>query len=145
MPDLTCRVFAWRPKKTGDDYILNGTKTWISNGIKGNCLAVLTKTDPSASPPHRGMSLFVCEKGDGFSVGKKLKKLGYRSIDSAELIFEDFRVRQTTWWAARKAKDFSKWPAAWSWAVSISLRAVPAWLKARPNGLALCHGAQNLW
>lgn len=79
-------------KREGDDYIINGTKTWISNGINGNCLAVLTKTDPNADPRHRGMSLFLCEKGDGFSVGKKLKKLGYRAIDSAELIFDDFRV-----------------------------------------------------
>ena len=55
-------------------------------------MAVLTKTDPTASPAHRGMSLFLCEKGEGFTVGKKLKKLGYRAIDSAELIFQDFRV-----------------------------------------------------
>ena len=79
-------------KKDGSDYILNGTKTWISNGIYGNCLAVLTKTDSTASPAHRGMSLFICEKGEGFTVGKKLKKLGYRAIDSAELIFDNFRV-----------------------------------------------------
>ena len=79
-------------KRDGDDYIINGTKTWISNGIKGNCLAVLVKTDPEADPPHRGMSMFLCEKGPGFTVGKKLEKLGYKSIDSAELIFQDFRV-----------------------------------------------------
>lgn len=79
-------------RRDGEDYIINGTKTWITNGIKGNCLAVLTKTDPTASPAHKGMSLFLCEKGDGFTVGKKLKKLGYRAIDSAELIFQDFRV-----------------------------------------------------
>jgi len=79
-------------RRDGDNYVINGTKTWISNGIKGNCLAVLTKTDPLAEPRHKGMSLFLCEKGEGFSVGKKLKKLGYRAIDSAELIFEDFAV-----------------------------------------------------
>ena len=79
-------------RKAGSDYVINGTKTWISNGINGNCLAVLTKTDPNADPRHRGMSLFLCEKGEGFTVGKKLKKLGYRSIDSAELIFDDFHV-----------------------------------------------------
>lgn len=78
--------------RDGDDYIINGTKTWISNGIHGGCLAVLVKTDPGATPKHRGMSLLLCEKGPGFSVGKKLKKMGYRSIDSAELVFEDFRV-----------------------------------------------------
>ncbi|MDJ0928514.1 MAG: acyl-CoA dehydrogenase family protein [Gammaproteobacteria bacterium] len=79
-------------QREGDDYVINGTKTWISNGIKGNCLAVLTKTDPTAEPPHRGMSMFLCEKGPGFTVGKKLEKLGYRSIDSAELVFQDYRV-----------------------------------------------------
>lgn len=79
-------------RRDGSDYIVNGTKTWISNGIKGNCLAVLVKTDPAAQPRHKGMSLFLCEKGEGFTVGKKLKKLGYRGIDSAELIFEDYRV-----------------------------------------------------
>ena len=81
-----------RAVRDGDDYVINGTKTWISNGIKGNCLAVLTKTDPETDPPHKGMSMFLCEKGEGFSVGKKLKKLGYKALDSAELIFEDFRV-----------------------------------------------------
>ena len=79
-------------RRNGNDYVLNGTKTWISNGINGNCLAVLTKTNPDAEPRHTGMSLFLCEKGEGFTVGKKFKKLGYRSIDSAELIFEDFVV-----------------------------------------------------
>lgn len=76
----------------GDDYVINGTKTWISNGIKGSCFALLVKTDSDASPRHRGMSMFLAEKGAGFSVGKKLKKLGYKSIDSAELIFDNYRI-----------------------------------------------------
>ena len=88
--DLQSIRMTARPE--GKDFIINGTKTWITNGIKGNCLAVLVKTDPDAQPAHKGMSLFLCEKGEGFSVGKKLKKLGYRAIDSAELIFDDFRV-----------------------------------------------------
>ena len=78
--------------KDGDHYVLNGTKTWITNGIHGTCFAVLAKTDPTAEPRHRGMSMFVAEKGPGFTVGKKLKKLGYRSIDSAELVFQDYRI-----------------------------------------------------
>ena len=93
-------------QRDGDDYVLNGTKTWISNGIKGNCLAVLTKTDPQASPRHRGMSLFLCEKGEGFTVGKKLKKLGYRAIDSAELIFQDFRVSADNLIGGEEGKGF---------------------------------------
>ena len=81
-----------RAFRTQDSYRINGTKTWITNGVHGTCFAVLVKTDPDAHPAHRGMSLFLCEKGPGFSVGRKLKKLGYKSIDSAELVFENFEV-----------------------------------------------------
>jgi alkylation response protein AidB-like acyl-CoA dehydrogenase len=76
----------------GDFYVINGTKTWISNGIQGHCVALLAKTDPRAQPAHRGMSAFICEKGPGFSASRKLEKLGYKGIDSAELVFQDFRV-----------------------------------------------------
>ena len=79
-------------RRDGDDYVIDGTKTWITNGVYGTCFAVLVKTDPAAQPRHAGMSMFVVEKCDGFQVGRKLKKLGYRSIDSAELVFEGCRV-----------------------------------------------------
>ena len=79
-------------RRDGDHYILNGTKTWISNGVYGTCFAVLAKTNPDAQPRHKGMTLFICEKGPGFTVGRKIKKLGYRSVDSAELVFDNFRV-----------------------------------------------------
>ena len=78
--------------RDGDDYAINGTKTWISNGIYGAAFAVLVKTDPKAQPRHRGMSLFICEKGPGFSHSRKLEKLGYKGIDSAELVFDNYRV-----------------------------------------------------
>ena len=81
-----------RARRDGADYILNGTKTWISNGIHGSCFAVLVKTDPEAQPRHKGMSMFLCEKDKGFSVSRKLEKLGYKGIDSAELVFDDYRV-----------------------------------------------------
>jgi alkylation response protein AidB-like acyl-CoA dehydrogenase len=81
-----------RARRDGEHYVLNGTKTWISNGIQGSCFAVLVKTDPAAEPRHRGMSLLLCEKGAGFSAGRKLEKLGYKGIDSAELVFQDYRV-----------------------------------------------------
>lgn len=87
--------FAGNPsisKKDGDDYIINGTKTWISNGIEGSCFATLVKTDPTASPRHRGMSMFLTIKGKGFEASKKLEKLGYKGIDSAELVFDNHRV-----------------------------------------------------
>ncbi len=81
-----------RAVKDGDHYVINGTKTWITNGIEGNCFSLLVKTDPSADPPRRGMSLFIVEKGPGFTVSRKLEKLGYKGIDSAELVFDNYRV-----------------------------------------------------
>ncbi len=78
--------------RDGDDYVINGTKTWISNGIKGGCFALLVKTDPKADPRYKGMSLFIAPKHEGFTTGKKFKKLGYNCIDSAELIFDNYRV-----------------------------------------------------
>ena len=79
-------------RRDGDTYVINGTKTWITNGVYGSCFGVLVKTDPEAQPRHKGMSMFLCEKGPGFKAAKKIRKLGYKSIDSAELVFEDFRV-----------------------------------------------------
>ena len=79
-------------RRDGDTYVINGTKTWITNGVYGSCFGVLVKTDPAAQPRHKGMTMFLCEKGEGFRTAKKIRKLGYKSIDSAELVFEDFRV-----------------------------------------------------
>ena len=79
-------------RRRGDKYVINGTKTWISNGIHGQCFALLVKTDPDAEPRHKGMSLFIAEKGDGFRVSRKLEKLGYKGINSAELVFEDYAI-----------------------------------------------------
>jgi len=78
--------------RDGDDYVINGTKTWISNGIEGNCVALLVKTDTEIEPRHKGMSLFLAEKGPGFTASRKLEKLGYKGIDSAELIFDNYRI-----------------------------------------------------
>jgi alkylation response protein AidB-like acyl-CoA dehydrogenase len=79
-------------KRDGDDYVVNGTKTWISNGIRGQIFALLVKTDPKAEPVQRGMSMLLAEKGPGFGVGRKLEKLGYKGLDSAELAFDGYRV-----------------------------------------------------
>jgi len=79
-------------RRDGDEYRVNGTKTWISNGIHGQCFALLVKTDPGAEPRHKGMSLFLADKGAGFTVSRKLEKLGYKGIDTAELVFQDYRI-----------------------------------------------------
>lgn len=95
-----------RARRDGEHYVLNGTKTWISNGIHGSCFAVLAKTDPEARPRHKGMSMFLCEKGPGFSVSRKLEKLGYKGIDSAELVFQDYRVPAANLIGGEEGKGF---------------------------------------
>jgi alkylation response protein AidB-like acyl-CoA dehydrogenase len=81
-----------RADRDGDGYRINGTKTWISNGIHGHCFAVMVKTDLNAEPRHKGVSVFLVEKGEGFRPSRKLEKLGYKGIDSAELLFENCHV-----------------------------------------------------
>ncbi len=79
--------------KDGEEYVINGNKMFISNGASGNAFAVLARTDKTASPPHRGISCFVVEKpAAGFSVAQKLDKLGYRGIDTTELVFDNVRI-----------------------------------------------------
>ena len=79
--------------RDGDHYVVNGAKTWITNSKYGHLLALLVKTDPNAKPRHKGMSLLIAEKDHpGFIVARKLEKLGYRGIDTCELVFDNYRV-----------------------------------------------------
>lgn len=79
-------------KRVGDEYVVNGNKTWITNSKHGNTLALLVKTDTTAQPRHRGMSLLLVQKGPGFEVSRQLEKLGYKGIDTCELSFNDYHV-----------------------------------------------------
>jgi alkylation response protein AidB-like acyl-CoA dehydrogenase len=79
-------------KRDGDHYVINGTKMWITNAAEGSCLALLVKTDPDAQPRYNGMSLFIAPKQEGFTVARNLPKLGYKAIDTAEIVFENYRV-----------------------------------------------------
>lgn len=84
-------------RKDGEEYVINGTKMFITNAEYGNVFAVMTKTDPNAQPRHRGMSCFIVEKPNpGIRVGQHLDKLGYRGLDSSELIFDNCRVGSET-------------------------------------------------
>ncbi len=77
--------------RRGDDYVISGTKMFVTNGREGNTFALLALTDPAQSPRHRGMSCFIVEKGHpGLRVVKSIGKLGYKGVDTAELLFEDF-------------------------------------------------------
>jgi acyl-CoA dehydrogenase len=79
--------------RDGDHYIVNGQKTFITNGINGNLFLVVVKTDPKAEPKYRGISLLVVEDGTpGFIKGRKLDKVGLHAQDTAELFFEDARI-----------------------------------------------------
>jgi acyl-CoA dehydrogenase len=79
--------------RDGDAYVLNGSKTFTSNGINGDLFVVAVKTDTQATPPVQGMSLICVEAGTpGFNKGRKLKKMGFHSQDTIELSFEDCRV-----------------------------------------------------
>ena len=99
-PDAGTDLQAIRTVATrkGDKYVINGTKTWISNAIEGHANALLVKTDPDAEPRYKGMSMMIITKIDpetreplpGVNNGKKLEKLGYKGIDSGEFIFEDY-------------------------------------------------------
>ena len=76
----------------GDEYVVNGSKSLITNGRHGNTFALVTKTDINADPPRKGMSIFIAEKGPGFNVVRDVPKLGYKGVDTCELSFEGYRV-----------------------------------------------------
>src|SRR5712691_9730121 len=78
-------------KRDGDRYLISGSKMFVTNGREGNTFALLALTDPKASPPHKGMSCFIVEKGPpGLEVVKSIAKLGYKGVDTAELLFDNF-------------------------------------------------------
>jgi alkylation response protein AidB-like acyl-CoA dehydrogenase len=79
--------------RDGDRYLINGSKMWVTNGRRASTFLLLAKTDPKAQPPHMGMSAFVIEKGSpGLNVSRDIDKLGYKTVETCELQFEDFPV-----------------------------------------------------
>ncbi|HLK11951.1 MAG TPA: acyl-CoA dehydrogenase family protein [Candidatus Binatia bacterium] len=79
-------------RRRGDHYVVNGTKMFITNAQTATVFSLLAKTDPAAEPPHKGISMFAAPKGPGLSVSRHLDKLGYRGIDTCEVVFEDYAV-----------------------------------------------------
>lgn len=78
--------------RDGSDYVIKGSKTWISNARRSGLLAVLCKTDPVAEPRHRGMSVMLVEKAPGVLVSTDLPKMGYKGVESCAVTFDDARV-----------------------------------------------------
>ncbi len=80
-------------RRDGSDYVINGSKMWVTNGRYGNTFALLAKTNPDTDPPYKGMSAFIIEKGpSGFHISRDIEKCGYKGVETCEIVFEDFRV-----------------------------------------------------
>jgi alkylation response protein AidB-like acyl-CoA dehydrogenase len=92
--------------RDGDDYVLNGSKMFITNARYGTLYAIVAKTDTGADPPYRGMSMFVGEKGPGLTVGRDLKKLGYKGLETCEVNFEDYHVPAANLLGGEEGKGF---------------------------------------
>ena len=95
-------------RKDGNDYVVNGTKTWITNARRSELVALLCRTDPDASPRHRGMSILLCEKGPGFEVSRDLPKLGYKGVETCELSFSGHRTPVGSVLGGEEGKGFSQ-------------------------------------
>jgi alkylation response protein AidB-like acyl-CoA dehydrogenase len=100
-PEAGSDVQAIRTKaiRDGDDYVVNGQKMWLTNGLRAGIVMTLVKTDPSADPPHKGMSMLIVEKEPGnpkpfptLDVGKNIEKMGYKGVETTEMSFNDHRV-----------------------------------------------------
>ncbi|MCW5891752.1 MAG: acyl-CoA dehydrogenase family protein [bacterium] len=79
-------------RRDGDHYVVNGSKMFITNARTATLYSTVCKTDPTASPPHKGISLLCAERGPGLTVSRDIDKLGYKGIETCEVIFEDHRV-----------------------------------------------------
>jgi alkylation response protein AidB-like acyl-CoA dehydrogenase len=91
------QAISTRAKKDGEDWVINGQKMWVTNGLRSGIVFLLAKSDPDADPPHRGMTCFITEKepgaeqNPGLTIPPKIKKMGYKGVESTELVYEDYR------------------------------------------------------
>ncbi len=96
-------------RSDGDGYVINGTKTWISNARRSGLIALLCKTDPDARPAHKGVSILLVENGiAGFAISKDLPKLGYKGIEACELNFTGCRVPADALLGAAEGTGFAQ-------------------------------------
>jgi alkylation response protein AidB-like acyl-CoA dehydrogenase len=95
-------------RRDAGGYIVNGSKTWITNARRSQLIALLCKTDPDARPAHTGMSILLVEHGPGFQVSRDLPKLGYKGVESCELTFDDFRVPASALLGGTEGQGFSQ-------------------------------------
>jgi alkylation response protein AidB-like acyl-CoA dehydrogenase len=100
-PEAGSDVQAIRTKaiREGDEYVVNGQKMWLTNGLRASIVMTLVKTDPETDPPHKGMSMLIVEKepgnpqpAPGLDVGKNIEKMGYKGVETVEMTFNDYRI-----------------------------------------------------
>ncbi len=92
----------------GDDLVINGAKTWITNARRSALIALLCKTDPDAEPKHRGISVVLVQHGEGLTVSRDLPKLGYKGVESCELAFSDYRIPASAILGGQPGKGFGQ-------------------------------------
>lgn len=93
---------------TENGFVLNGAKTWITNARRSGLIAVLCKTDPHASPKHKGVSILLVEQGPGLTISKDLPKLGYKGVESCELSFEEMRLPHSALLGGVEGRGFTQ-------------------------------------
>jgi alkylation response protein AidB-like acyl-CoA dehydrogenase len=91
-----------------DELVVNGSKTWISNARRSGLIALLCKTDPKATPRHKGISILLVEHGPGLTVSRDLPKLGYKGVETCELSFDGFRVPRSAILGGQAGQGFSQ-------------------------------------
>jgi butyryl-CoA dehydrogenase len=99
----------------GDDYIVNGSKMWLTNGLRSSLVMTLVKTDIEADPPHKGISMLIVEKeggvaqpAPGLDVGKNIEKMGYKGVETTEMTFSDYRMPHSSLLGDEEGKGFSQ-------------------------------------
>jgi alkylation response protein AidB-like acyl-CoA dehydrogenase len=92
----------------GDEYVVNGSKTWITNARRAGVVALLCKTDLDATPKHTGISILLAEPGPGFTVSRDLPKLGYKGVESCELSFDGYRAPAASLLGGISGKGFAQ-------------------------------------
>ncbi len=95
-------------RRDGDEYVISGAKTWISNARRSQLIALLCKTDPKATPRHKGISILLVEHGPGLTVSRDLPKLGYKGVESCELSFDDYRTPASSVLGDEPGKGFGQ-------------------------------------
>ena len=95
-------------RRDGDDLVINGSKTWISNARRSGLIALLCKTDPAAEPRHKGISVVLVEHGPGLTVSRDLPKLGYKGVESCELTFDGYRTPASSLLGGEPGKGFGQ-------------------------------------